>query len=914
MSVRPWRLAHRGTVPAAGVLFARGDDPAEAARRALRCWEPGCDVVCVGDDWAVLWQRPRAVHAAGVEGAPLVAQRRKDGAAVRATAPLGPTELDALLAGGAREEDIVRVVAGVAATYPLAGAARVDPAAWIDPGAVDLAAEVVSLGDPPPPVVVAGAAAPRWYDEGIGPALAATLTEAARAASGESPAPQLPWWMRALAWLRARLVAQAVVTRVLPPGAPPAAEAPRPVALAQPSWWDRLQARFAGSLFGARLEQHLGARQAKYLQDMVAMFEEGRLHEALKRAIPLGGNDPDVAEKPMSWSVPKPRAGLEITLAQSTTRTAASPPDLHDTLNGLYRRAVESLDAEGRAEEAAFVLAELLRDPGAAVALLERHARFDAAARLADRARMDPALRVRQWLRAGDTARAFALARRHRCYEAAATMLDAVDGDLAAALRAAHARHLAAAGDLAAAVRAGQRLPALRAEVLGWMDALIARGGVEGARVLPARVLAEDGSFEVVRSRVLALCAADDARAERAALADALLAESAPSEALETLTRPLVRALVRDAAVSGDEGEARRVAKLAQRGADRALAADLPQWPTFLRAMLASAVGGAHAAHPNAQVIDGADRGLRAVTDAAALPDGRVLLAFGESGAELWSRAGRCVHRFDEPCAALVVSDHGDRALALAPRGESWRVAVLELDARRSRPWADLRLDAFAGTFDGDGWVVAQDGRVLELDAQDPAAGALRALVDAPTEITVRSRALALDRCPRAVMALARHEDLARRDAHTAAHVWDAVTARELSTRALDTLDAVGSPPRFGAVDARTEVVVRIDREADGRDVLLIITRSGRTSWPVEGEAVGLSRHNGWTCVLTRDPEGLTATLYNPNLHRCLSVRLVRASRGAVRLDAGTLTVADDLGRVRVIDLARGAVLRDLRV
>lgn len=913
MTARPWRLAHRGIVVACGVLIDRRDDPDEAARRVLACWEPGCDVIELPGAWAVIWQRPRPRRAGSAEGELLVPLRRPDGAVLRSAIPLQDKEIQAIIAGGARDGDVVRARGGIAETFPLAGAPRVDPARWIDVGAVDLARAVIPLGDPPAAVVVQGAAPPPpWYDKGIGPQLAATLTQAAGAMSAtQDVSARLPWWMRAIAWLRARLAAQTVARearRVEQIADAPDGEADRalaPASAPSPGWWDRLQARVAGSLFGARLEKMLGERQAKYLQDVVSMFEEGRLQEALKRAIPLGANDPDASEAPLTWSIPSARKELAITLTPAATRTAASPPDMHDTLKDLYRRAAETLDREGRAEEAAFVLAELLRDPGAAVSLLERHGRFEAAASLADRARMDPALRVRQWMRADKRERAFALARRYRCYEPAATMLAKDHPDLADWLRAEHARHLARTGDLLAAVRGGQRVAALREEVLGWMDALIARGGPDGARMLPERVRADEGSFDDVRSRVLALCAGDAHRAERQVLADALLAGGAPSEALETLARPLVRALVRDAAVSGDADEARKVAQLAQRGADRALAVDLPRWPTFPRAALAT--------QDTARAIDGADRGLRAVEDAVLLPDGRMLLAFGESGAELWSRAGRCVHRFDEPCARIVISDHGDRALALAPRGGAWRVASLSLDALRGAWWADLRLDAFADTFDGDGWVVAQEGRVLELDATDPVATALRALAVPGAGKAIETCALALARDAKTVVVLARHTDRERGDAHTALHAWDALSGRETASRALDTLGEPSPVPTRCAVDPATVSALRVDARPEGGWLLTRVARTDRRSWPLDEEPVSVARCGGWSCVLTRGESGLTATLWAVDT-RCLRVELARATTGAARLDGRHLYLVDDLGRALVIELAHGRLARDLRV
>ena len=154
----------------------------------------------------------------------------------------------------------------------------------------------------------------------------------------------------------------------------------------------------------------------------------------------------------------------------------------------------------------------------------------------------------------------------------------------------------------------------MRDEVLRWMDELIARGGPDAARMLPARVLEDHGAFDDVKTRVLALCASRDARAERVALARALeeAARERPTLPLAVLARPLLRVLLRDAAQSGDAAESALVTQLAQRaGAD--MVADLPRWPSFARERLDAAMASPNGP-PRAQLtVDLSERGLRGV-------------------------------------------------------------------------------------------------------------------------------------------------------------------------------------------------------------------------------------------------------------------------------------------------------------
>jgi hypothetical protein len=112
-----------------------------------------------------------------------------------------------------------------------------------------------------------------------------------------------------------------------------------------------------------------------------------------------------------------------------------------------------------------------------------------------------------------------------------------------------------------------------------------------------------------------------------------------------------------------------------------------------------------------------ADRGAIAVCDAAQMPDGRMLVAAGEVGAWLISPEGKMLARFAEPTSRIVASDHGDRAILTATRGEVCRLSHLDLLERRVRPWCDARIDRFAPDFDGLTWFVARGGTLYAVDA-----------------------------------------------------------------------------------------------------------------------------------------------------------------------------------------------------
>ena len=112
------------------------------------------------------------------------------------------------------------------------------------------------------------------------------------------------------------------------------------------------------------------------------------------------------------------------------------------------------------------------------------------------------------------------------------------------------------------------------------------------------------------------------------------------------------------------------------------------------------------------------DTGRHRILDAAELADGRFLVALGEIGVWILSANGDVIVRFGEPAHRLVLSDHGDRAIAIAFRGgEVARLARIDLVERRARPWCDAKLDTWAADFDGSVWFVARGETLFAIDA-----------------------------------------------------------------------------------------------------------------------------------------------------------------------------------------------------
>jgi hypothetical protein len=457
----------------------------------------------------------------------------------------------------------------------------------------------------------------------------------------------------------------------------------------------------------------LGRRKADYVRRLFEMFEEGNLQEALRYAIPLGGSEPSEDAR-VALGLPGPRERLAINLKKGGGPGSifGSGAEVFAALKERYRAAFQRLEREGKIDEAAFVLTELLGAHEEAVSFLERHGRLRLAAELAEARGMTPGLVVRQWFLAKDIARAVAIARRSGAFADALSRLER--GNLAEArtLRLLWAETLAEAGDFSRAVDVVWPLTEARTLARGWLELGMQVGGVAGARNLARLALSFPAEFAAVRPRVLELLADErqERAAERTAFADALLTGNAP-ELRAVLVGPVVRALLRDKAAGWSRALPTSFTTLLGEADHGTLRADMPPgvertaggpapWSTLVEARLSVAEAGAHAVH-----------------DAVALPDGRLLVALGEAGARLLRADGTLVADFDVPAFSLVPSVHGDRVLALAPRGELRRISRLDLAQRRAVPWCDARVDAFAPVYDGNLWFLAEGGTVMAVDA-----------------------------------------------------------------------------------------------------------------------------------------------------------------------------------------------------
>lgn len=518
----------------------------------------------------------------------------------------------------------------------------------------------------------------------------------------------LVWWMRRI---HARDVARAPGSTARKPVPTPRPAAPPSKLLkqrgtAQPgrSRWREWMARLA---ITSRLSRLLGRQQAAYLNRMLKMFDDGDLEQALRHAIPLGGDAQSLGQ---ALGTPGPRSDLSLSgsLGQSTSINLGSDFETH--LRQLYRKTYEKLDREGRIDEAVFVLAELLQARQEALDYLEKHQRQAQAADLALAWDWPPAVIVRLLCLAGDWRRALAVARRDNAFASAVLQMQERWPDAANRLREEWGQALAQQGEWLKAVDAVWPVAALREQAAVWLLAAEAAGGQLAARALVQRALLLPDTLQACAARLQSLRDDPLLHGERAALAVALNAVSAHTDTSRGLLAVLMPALLADQSQGLGRLDKKALQSLMRLNADVLLQADLPggELPGIEVKPLAR--------QAPMLTFEAPAAGAHAVLDAVLLDEGRYLVATGEAGAVMTDGTGRVLARFAVPAYRLVVAHSGQLALALAQRDGPWRVSRIDLVQRQVSDLGLSDIDHFAGGFDGIGWTVARGRRVQVID------------------------------------------------------------------------------------------------------------------------------------------------------------------------------------------------------
>lgn len=683
---------------------------AEARRRILCHWCPDARLYEVQGGYLLEFARSQLLHCANLDGLALCME-----GGILSSAPLAADERSLTAAG-----TIWLIRGATADQIELMKARKIDPASWIDLGAV----AVLKPLQLPRPVSAQIAEMPEPNSE-----LRTILNGSIPAASKESQ----KFLRQAKASMKndksRGLVKSMIVGAVFAPlgllgliagmfvtGQVSTGSGGSKV---KPSGLSPFAKRFSDALAKiamlTRISKVIGWRQAAYLRKMMDLFENGDLHDALRHAIPL--DSLDNIDKRQALGAPSARESLEIVGPNHAGSSIGLDASLRNHLRKTYRNTFERLDREGKIDEATFVLAELLKCGEEAVTYLERKGRLKQAAQLAESMELSAEIIARLWCLAGDFDRAIRVARLGRAFSGVVKLLETKQHPHAKTMRTLWAQDLASSGNLIEAVEAIWPLQDERATALNWLLQAGKAGGDLGIRALARQLALMPESIHDWRGAIFSVlqCEGEEGYLQRTRMAQELLSLPNQSTATRQFAAAIVRQVIPELMAGMNQIDHRDLRKLIDLSDAAVLKADLP---TLHLPKLKAEIALHHRNVPITLVLD--ERGLQPIHDACALDGGNTLLALGEIGVSLIDKKGRQLLYFPIPAHHLVPSENGQRALALARRDGVMRISQIDLITRKMSDWILQDINFWDESYDGLIWNSVINNRLVAVDTTRP--------------------------------------------------------------------------------------------------------------------------------------------------------------------------------------------------
>ena len=293
--------------------------------------------------------------------------------------------------------------------------------------------------------------------------------------------------------------------------------------------------------------------------------------------------------------------------------------------------------------------------------------------------------------------------------------------------------------------------------------------------------------------------------------------------------------------------------------------------------------------------------GTLAITDVYPLPRKRFLLALGEAGVRWIGEQGQTIAHFEVPAHRLVVSEQGNRVIALARRGGYWRLSRIHLDTRQSGFWSEAPLHVFSTDYDGSLWFIADGLTVSAIDAQAADFKALWRVSELPGPVLAMTRS---------------EQSLAFVVAAEQPQIWR-YQLPDPTLRYRDKLHLYWQAGVPIATGANASVASCISAE-DKLSLLLEHPQGGRvSSWDVATSATPQTPilTAQWIALPLQDQLGTGVYLFDTETGTARAhLHFTQAQQLAARLVRDTLVIADDWGRLVQLDLHWGTLLAALRV
>ncbi|QNQ08483.1 hypothetical protein [Sphingomonas alpina] len=165
------------------------------------------------------------------------------------------------------------------------------------------------------------------------------------------------------------------------------------------------------------LSKSLIAQFGNRLGMVEKLLASGDIDSALRLALKLGKENAGKSRSLFPNRLPDIRARLDFSFGGGGYAMPILGGDSYHALRTRYAELAKKLERDGDFRRAAYVHSQLLEDHRTAVLTLEKGELYRDAARLALDAKLEPALAIRMFYKAGELDTALALARRTGCFD-----------------------------------------------------------------------------------------------------------------------------------------------------------------------------------------------------------------------------------------------------------------------------------------------------------------------------------------------------------------------------------------------------------------------------------------------------------------------------------------------------------------
>lgn len=520
----------------------------------------------------------------------------------------------------------------------------------------------------------------------------------------------------------------------------------------KPGLIDKIKNTISQNIMMSKLGDAIGRQQAKHMQNMLDMFKQGDLNQALKNAVPLANMRDAMQTARPSFGRPGSRSSLNINTHSTGSGVGFDlEASMLEKMRQVYRAAFKKLDQAGQYQKAAFVLAELLREIDKAVDYLEKHQEFRLAALLAEGQKLTAARVIRQWVLADDIERAIQIAKISGCFEQAITALSKDHLSAANKLRWELAKQHADAGDYLTACELAWPLTEKRAKIIDWMKqtidfadrssaiSLLRLANFYAASSLSEKSDIEESPIEKDENKEIHT---QNSHPYLEQLHDLIMQDS---PIRETIRSAVIDEILNTGKSYANKIMANLMVRLYLQNVTAGQIRHTPAtWQTLLdisenQALRADArnlvIKSAVTMTPLYMVSQPIDMTFppahgRSISDVALLSNGWFLVAFGESGVELWSHTGKKKNAWFVPCQQIILSDLGNQALLLTGRGTTLSIHTFSLLTLQAEFWQDIALDNWANSYDGMTWMVSKEHTVWALDVTNKENSAIWSVSD----------------------------------------------------------------------------------------------------------------------------------------------------------------------------------------